>query len=198
MKSDKPLVVIVAGPNGAGKSTLAPALLSEILEVKDYVNADTIAQGLSAFAPELQAFRAGRIMLGQIKRFALERRSFAFESTLATRSYAPWLGGLVSDGFSVRLVFLSLPSPEVAIARIDSRVRAGGHAVPSNVVRRRFRRGLRNLLTLYSPIAAEWSVLDNSGPDGPELIASGSAAITMRIASEPKWNNLQEKSHVKP
>ena len=192
MNSDKPLVVIVAGPNGAGKSTLAPDLLAGALKVVDYVNADTIAQGLSAFAPEQQAFRAGRIMLGQLKKFAAERRSFAFESTLATKSYAPWLGRLTSDGYFVRVVFLSLPSPEVAIARVEARVRAGGHAVPAEVVRRRFKRGLANFLSMYSPLAAEWSAFDNSGPVGPELLASGSAANTQRVLNESKWNHLLE------
>jgi len=86
LNSERSNVLVVAGPNGAGKSTLAPVLLRENLSIRDYVNADTIAQGLSAFASEEQAFRAGRIMLARIKDFAEEGRSFAFESTLATRS----------------------------------------------------------------------------------------------------------------
>jgi predicted ABC-type ATPase len=91
------MVLMVAGPNGAGKSTLAPVFLRESFSVRDYVNADTIAQGLSAFASEEQAFRAGRVMIARLRDFAEEGRSFAFESTLATRSYAPWLGRLVEN-----------------------------------------------------------------------------------------------------
>lgn len=196
MNPDRPIVVLIAGPNGAGKSTLAPALLSDVLDLKDYVNADTIAQGLSAFAPETQAFRAGRIMLSQLKALSSERRSFSFESTLATKSYAPWLVGLVEQGYLLRLVFLSLPSPEAAIARVEARVRAGGHSVPESTIRRRFQRGLRNLESLYSPIAAEWSVLDNAHLGAPKLLASGSGAESIHILDKAKWQALMERADV--
>ncbi len=129
MNAEKPTVLIVAGPNGAGKSTLAPVFLRETLSIRNYVNADTIAKGLSAFASEEQAFRAGRIMLARLRDFAAEGRSFAFESTLATRSYAPWLRRLAAGGYHVKVVFLSLRSADLAVARVQARVRAGGHDV---------------------------------------------------------------------
>jgi len=187
--------LIVAGPNGAGKSTLAPVLLRENLSIRDYVNADTIAQGLSAFAPEEQAFRAGRIMLARIKDFAEEGRSFAFESTLATRSYAPWLRQLVADRYDLKVVFLWLQSTELAVARVKARVSAGGHAVEESVVRRRYTRGIKNFLNLYSPIAAQWSVLDNSSINPPQLVVRGSMGTVSAVAGQERWERFLEQGN---
>jgi predicted ABC-type ATPase len=192
---ERPIVLVLAGPNGAGKSTLAPVLLRENLSVRDYVNADTIAQGLSAFASEEQAFRAGRIMLARLKDFAEEGRSFAFESTLATRSYAPWLRQLVADRYDLKVVFLWLRSPELAVARVKARFSAGGHAVEESVVRRRYARGIKNFQTLYSPIAAQWSVLDNSSTNPPELLARGSMGTVSAVADEEGWERFLEQSN---
>jgi predicted ABC-type ATPase len=103
-----PHVIVVAGANGAGKSTAAPFLLRDALEVAEFVNADTIAAGLSAFRPESVAIAAGRIMLGRMRRLAAARANFAFETTLASRSFAPWLAGFQRDGYRVHLLFLWL------------------------------------------------------------------------------------------
>src|SRR5258706_4725877 len=108
-------VVIIAGPNGAGKTSLAPYLLRDWLGLLEYVNADTIAQGLSAFQPERAAFEAGRIMLKRLRELAEQRKSFAFETTLATRSYAGWLEKLRRDGYRVNLMFVWLNSPDLAV-----------------------------------------------------------------------------------
>src|SRR3982750_1510524 len=105
-----PNVIVIAGPNGAGKSTLAPTLLRDTLNVPEFVNADTIAEGLSAFAPEDASFDAGRVMLGRLHELAAGRRSFAFETTLASRFYAGWLEQLKASGFRVSVVFLWLRS----------------------------------------------------------------------------------------
>lgn len=196
MNVEKPIVFIVAGPNGAGKSTLAPVLLCENLAVRDYVNADTIAQGLSAFASEEQAFRAGRIMLARIKDFAKEGRNFAFESTLATRSYSPWLRQLVPNRYDLKVVFLWLRSPELAVARVKARVNAGGHAVEESVVRQRYVRGIKNFLTLYSPISVQWSVLDNSSANPPQLLTRGSMDTILAVADDEGWNLFKEQGNV--
>ena len=119
----RPRVIVIAGPNGAGKLTLAPVLLRDKLDVPDYVNADTIAQGLSAFSPEEQAFAAGRIMLMRLRALAEARQDFAFETTLATLSYAPWLRGLAKSGYEVFVAFLWLRSAELALALVLARVR---------------------------------------------------------------------------
>jgi predicted ABC-type ATPase len=149
MNAVSPDVVMLAGPNGAGKSTAAPALLRDILSVNEFVNADVIAQGLSAFEPERAAPAAGRIMLARLRELARQRESFAFETTLASRSFAPWIAGLKSEGgYKFRLVFLWLPSPEAAVARVAERVRAGGHDVPEATIRRRYAAGLKNFFTL--------------------------------------------------
>lgn len=148
--TNSPQVVVLAGPNGAGKSTSAPRLLRGALGVEEFVNADVIASGLSGFAPERVAMAAGRVMMQRLRGLAEARTNFAFETTLATRSFAPWLSCLISSGYVLHLVFLWLPSAEIAVARVQERVRRGGHHVPEDVVRRRYRAGLRNFFQLLS------------------------------------------------
>jgi predicted ABC-type ATPase len=131
-----PHVVVVAGANGAGQSTSAPALLRDALEVSEFVNADTIATGLSAFRPQSVAVTAGRIMLTRMRGLAAARANFAFETTLASRSFAPWLLQLGQEGYRVHILFLWLRSAELAVSRIAERVRLGGHDVAADVVRR--------------------------------------------------------------
>lgn len=152
----------MAGPNGAGKSTIAYVLLQEVLETHTFVNADTIARGLSAFAPEKVAIQAGKIMLEQLHRLASQHETFAFETTLASRTFAPFLKNLKADGYTVSLLFLYLESPELAIKRVAQRVCSGGHAVSEADIRRRFELGLYNLEHLYKPLADDWSVWNTS------------------------------------
>lgn len=132
-----PKVVVIAGPNGAGKSTAAPAVLRNTLRVNEFVNADTIAAGLSAFSPDAVAVAvaAGRIMLDRLRDLAGEGRDFAFETTLASMSFAPWLRTLQLRGYAFHLVYLWLPTVELAIARVAERVRRGGHAIAEDTVR---------------------------------------------------------------
>ena len=165
-----PHVIVIAGPNGAGKSTLAPALLRDTLRVLEYVNADTIAEGLSAFAPENASFDAGREMLSRLHDLASRRKDFAFETTLATRSYSRWLQELKVDGYRISLVFLWLATADLGVERVKARVRLGGHAVPEQTIRRRFERGIKNLFELYLPIANSWRIFDAS-QDLPREIA---------------------------
>ncbi len=176
-----PNVVIVAGPNGAGKSTTAPALLQGTLAVTEFVNADTIAQGLSAFEPERVAIASGRIMLHRIRELAGCRESFAFETTLASRLFAPWIAELVDAGYRFCLLFLWLPSADLAVRRVAERVKAGGHAVPEDVVRRRYEAGRRNFFGFYRPLAEIWRVYDNSTLPGPRLIAAGRKTATTQV-----------------
>src|SRR5690606_37057375 len=134
--------MLLAGPNGAGKSTSAPNLLKGVLAVEEFVNADVIAQGLSAYRPESAAVAAGRVMLERLRFLAARRQDFAFDTTLAGRGHARWLRELRSTGYRAHLIFLSLPSADLAVARVAERVRQGGHHVPDDVVRRRFGAGL--------------------------------------------------------
>ena len=174
----RPAIVVLAGPNGAGKTTAAPFVLRDALAVGEYVNADPIAQGLSAFNPEAVAVAAGRIMLARMEELARQGATFGFETTLASRSFAPWLRHRIEDGYSVHLVFLWLASPELALTRVARRVARGGHAVPEEVVRRRYAAGLRNFFTLYRPLVSTWRVYDNSAPAQPRLLAHGAAGVT--------------------
>jgi predicted ABC-type ATPase len=143
-----PNVIVIAGPNGAGKSTLAPALLRDTLGILEYVNADTIAEGLSAFAPEDASFDAGRVMLGRLHELAAEGKDFSFETTLASRFYARWLEKLKLKGYFATLIFLYLENADLAVERVRGRVRMGGHNVGEDTIRRRYDRGLQNLFSL--------------------------------------------------
>jgi predicted ABC-type ATPase len=157
-----PHVIIIAGSNGSGKSTAAPSLLKDTVHIKNFVNADVIAQGLSAFEPEKASIQAGRIMLDRIKTLANENTNFSFETTLASRTFAGWIKGLKRNGYQFHLVFLWLKNVELAVSRVADRVRMGGHSVPEEIIRRRYVGGLRNFFNLYCPIADSWQLYDNS------------------------------------
>jgi predicted ABC-type ATPase len=191
--SHPPLVVVLAGANGAGKSTSAPYLLKEALAVDEFVNADTIAQGLSAYRPEAAAVAAGRVMLERLRTLARAQRDFAFETTLSGLSYVRWLRYLRSDGYRAHLVFLSLPSPELAIARVADRVRRGGHHVPDEVIRRRFVAGVRNLFAVYMDAVDAWTIYDNADVVSPRLVASRAVGASTVIADAATWNALKEQ-----
>jgi predicted ABC-type ATPase len=187
MMALSPTVVVLGGPNGAGKSTAAPRLLRGSLKVEEFVNADTLAQGLSAFRPEDVALDAGRIMLRRLDELEDQRKSFAFEATLASQALARRLARVKAHGYAVHIVFLWLPTADLAIARVAERVRAGGHNVASEAVRRRFSRGLRNFFTLYRPIADTWRLYDGSSIRGPRLVASGGIRTETRVRDRETW-----------
>ncbi len=189
-----PRIAVIAGPNGAGKSTTAPALLRDLLGIREFVNADAIAQGMSGFDPDAAAIAAGRTMLDRIHRLAAARRDFAFETTLASRSFAPWIADLRRSGYEFALVFLWLPSPEIAIARVAQRVAAGGHDVPATTIRRRFDRGLANFFQLYRPLANQWFMYDNSALGAPRIVATGRHSDEIEIFDEKTWNVLQARN----
>lgn len=186
----QPTVAIIAGPNGAGKSTAAPALLRDTFGLLEYVNADTVALGLSGFDPDAAGLAAGRIVLERLRELGHARRSFAFETTLATRSFAPWLRELASTGYHVALTFLWLPSPELAIARVAARVRLGGHDVPEATIRRRYARGLANFFELYAPIATRWRLYASGEPTRP-LIAAGRGTLVSAVGDAERWDRLK-------
>lgn len=194
MSPPAPHVVVLGGPNGAGKSTTAPRLLVGALHVAEFVNADLIAQGLSGFRPEGAAIEAGRVMLRRLYQLATQRVNFAFETTMASRAFVPWLTRLRDQGYAVHLVYLWLPSVDLAIARVAQRVLMGGHPVPEETIRRRFRAGLRNFLNLYRPLATTWLLYDNSLALAPRLIAEGRASAEPRIADFPAWQSIHSEA----
>ena len=157
-----PDLYIIAGCNGAGKTTASMSVLPEVLDCREFVNADEIARGLSPFNPEEVAIEAGRIMLQRIE-YLLERRAtFAIETTLATKSYRDLVLRAKNAGYRVNLLFFWLPSPQMAEQRVASRVSLGGHNIPREVIHRRYWLGLRNLFSIFVPIVDLWSFYDNS------------------------------------
>jgi predicted ABC-type ATPase len=187
-----PTVVVLGGPNGAGKTTAAPRLLRGTLRVEEFINADTLAQGLSAFRPDAAAIEAGRIMLRRFDNLAAKRVSFAFESTLASQGLARRLAQLQTRGYSTHVLYLWLPSVELALARVRERVRNGGHDVPADTIRRRFERGRRNFFELYRPIVKRWRLYDASALTGPRLVASGGINLTTRVLDSRTWHQAAE------
>lgn len=190
MNSGGPHVVVLGGPNGAGKSTTAPRLLVGALQVAEFVNADVIARGLSAYRPEGAAVEAGRAMLRRLRQLAGQRVNFAYETTMASRTFAPWLAELRNQGYAVHLVYLWLPSVELAIARVAERVRMGGHDVPETTIRRRFVAGLRNFLHLYRPMADGWRLYDNSDVSSPCLVAAQTRDRALIVRDAKTWGEI--------
>jgi len=172
-KEAQPKCIVIAGPNGAGKTTFAREYLSKQVDVIHFVNADLIAGGLSPLQPELAAVSAGKLVLGEINRLASAKVSFAFESTLSGLAYVRRFEHLKQSGYSIEIVYLRLCSPTLALQRIASRVKQGGHNVPAADVRRRFKRSWENFRAAYKPLADAWAVYDNSG-ESPRLLEKSS------------------------
>jgi predicted ABC-type ATPase len=165
-------IVIIAGPNGAGETTLAREFLPHEAGCPDFINADLIAAGLSPLAPERAAFRAGRLMLQEIRWRVRCGESFAFETTFSGRHYARLIPEWRAAGYRVKLIFLKLTTAALAVARVRARVSQGGHSVPEPIIRRRFEIGLQRFHTLYRGLVNCWILYDNSGPI-PILTTSG-------------------------
>jgi predicted ABC-type ATPase len=183
-----PNVYIIAGPNGAGKTTFARRFLPEYANCRVFVNADLIAQGLSPFAPERAAFRAGRLMLEEIETQAERGEDFGFETTLSGKGHLHVVGGLKKRGYEVHIFFLWVPSAELTLARIKERVLRGGHDVAEAVVRRRFEKSMRNFFGPYRALADQWMLFDNSRA-GLSIIASEEKG-SLRILQSERYNEL--------
>ncbi|OGT57954.1 MAG: hypothetical protein A3F43_03065 [Gammaproteobacteria bacterium RIFCSPHIGHO2_12_FULL_42_10] len=187
-----PHLIIIAGCNGSGKTTAAPALLQNSLHVNDFVNADTIAHGLCAFQPEKASIQAGRIMLETIQKLAEEKVNFSFETTLASRTFSTWIPKLKQDGYEFHLIFLWLKNVELAIRRVEERVKTGGHSILEETIRRRYKSGLKNFFNLYRPLTDSWQFYDNSNADKLSLIASEIHGDKLVIEKKSIWEELEE------
>jgi len=188
-------IIMIAGSNGSGKSTIAPALLKDAIDVVDFVNADTIAEGLCAFEPQKAAFLAGRIMLDRIHYLAKKNANFAFETTLASRTFSTWIPELKKQGYQFHLVFLWLKQVDLALARVSQRVRIGGHYVPDLTIQRRYQAGLRNFFDLYQPLADSWYLYDNSQVNQLNLIANKIKNSPLFVKDNRSWQYLVETYH---
>ncbi|MBP4141757.1 zeta toxin family protein [Flavobacterium sp. P4023] len=182
---------IIAGCNGAGKTTASFTILPDILRCKEFVNADEIAKGLSPFQPEKVAFEAGRIMIKRINELLDAEQTFAFETTLATKSYRGKIIKAKKQNYNVTLLFFWLENVDLAIERVRTRVLEGGHNIDTDVIKRRYKNGIKNLFEIYVDIADELLIFDNSF-GVPELIAEKSVVSEMKILSPIKFNNLKK------
>jgi predicted ABC-type ATPase len=192
MAADRsPTAYVIAGPNGAGKTTFATEFLPEFVQCREFVNADLIAAGLSPFAPETQAMRAGRLVLVRIRELAEARQDFAFETTLAGRSYVKLISGLRESGYNVVLFFLWLPSADEAVARVVNRVRQGGHDIPEATIRRRFQAGLHNFFRLYASLVDSWYLYN--GTELPTRLIASSVNGTSQINQPDAYRIIQKE-----
>ena len=182
---------IIAGCNGAGKTTASFTILPEILNCKEFVNADEIARGLSPFQPEKVAFEAGRIMLRRIDELLERGETFAFETTLATKSYRTTVEEAKAKGYVVTLLFFWLDSVQLAIDRVAERVRHGGHNIETDVIRRKYERGLQNLFGIYLPVVSEAMIFDNSYGKVELIAERGIAAEQLTAFDEIKLLKLK-------
>jgi predicted ABC-type ATPase len=185
---------IIAGCNGAGKTTASFTILPEILNCKEFVNADEIAKGLSPFQPEKVSFEAGRIMLKRINELLETNENFAFETTLATKSYKSKVINAQEKKYTVTLLFFWLQNVDLAIERVKTRVTEGGHHIETEVIKRRYVNGIKNLFKIYIPIVDEVMIFDNSYGK-PELIAEKTLETEIAILNEIKFDKLKKQYH---
>ncbi|MDY6374182.1 MAG: zeta toxin family protein [Bacteroidales bacterium] len=185
-------IFIIAGPNGAGKTTASRTILPDILHCTEFVNADEIAKGLSPFNPEGVSIQAGRIMLKRIEELLQHNSSFAFETTLSTKSYVSLIRKAKAYGYVITLLFFYLPSAEHAAKRVMQRVLEGGHNIPYDIIVRRYSRGLENLMKLYVPICDAWFIYDNSSSYQINLIAEGSSGLVRQINDQQIFKKIQD------
>lgn len=183
---------IIAGCNGAGKTTASFTILPDIISCKEFVNADEIAKGLSPFQPETVAFEAGRIMLNRVNELLKGSESFAFETTLSTRSYKTKVLEAKKKGYNTTLLFFWLQNVELAKERVKTRVQEGGHNIEQDVIERRYYKGIQNLFNIYLPIVDGALIFDNSFGKH-ELIAHKTIDGEMSVIDETKFNELKLK-----
>lgn len=184
---------VIAGCNGAGKTTASFTILPEILDCKEFVNADEIARGISPFQPDKAGIEAGRLMLKRIKKLLESGESFAFETTLSTRSYIQFIDRAKQLNYQVTCLFFYLDSEELAISRVETRVKEGGHHIPEDVIRRRYKGGLKNFFNLFLAKVDNWLFVNNSG-DKYEIIAEGTLNEET-ITNIELWREIKRKHH---
>jgi predicted ABC-type ATPase len=186
-----PNLFIIAGCNGAGKTTASFTMLPELLQVKEFVNADEIARGLSPFQPEKVSIEAGKIMLRRLQELLLRKADFAFETTLSSRSFVGLIKQAKEIGYTVNLFYYWLDTPELAIERVRIRVAEGGHDIPQDTITRRYTGGLKNFVNLYKDKVDYWILIDNSN-SSPEIVAEGRTKEEQQIQNLEKWISINK------
>jgi len=189
-----PNLYIIAGCNGAGKTTASYTVLPEILDCKEFINADEIAKGLSPFQPEKVAIQSGRIMLKRIDELLTSKADFAFETTLSSKSYVNTVKEAQENGYNVTLIYFWLSSIDLAKERVKVRVTEGGHNIPTEVIERRYKLGLENLFKLFIPIVDSWMIFDNSSNDS-NLISEGGRGEENEVYDKEIWETLNSVAY---
>lgn len=184
-----PKLYIISGCNGAGKTTASYTILPEMLDCREFVNADEIARGISPFKPESVSIQAGKIMIERISNLMANGTDFAIETTLATKIYAKIIKYAQERGYKVTLLFFWLSMPNLAVERVKMRVASGGHNIEEKTIRRRYDIGIKNLFSLYIPLCEYWMIINNSTIP-QELIAEGGKALEPKIYNKPSYNKM--------
>ena len=187
-----PNLYIISGCNGAGKTTASFTILPDMLNCKEFVNADEIAKGLSPFQPETVSFQAGRIMLERIEELIKSGVDFAFETTLTTLSYMSTIKFAREKGYSVTLLFFWLNDVNLAIERVKTRVSEGGHNIPEETIRRRYSRGTNNLINKFIELCDIWIIINNSSKPF-SFVAEGQSNTQIKIHDEPIWQLFKKQ-----
>lgn len=184
---------VIGGPNGAGKSTSVKELMPTLLRCEEYVNSDSIAQSLSPFHPDSVAIQAGRLALNRIRYLAKNGIDFAFETTLASKTFLKFLNDCKRTGYIINIIFFYLNEPNLAIQRVADRVKAGGHNIPQDVITRRYKRSICNFINHYMLIADSWFLYDNS-KDVLTLISKNEKNKPLEIFDNVLWTKLLENA----
>lgn len=185
---------IISGCNGAGKTTASFTILPEMLDCKEFVNADEIAKGLSPFQPESVSFQAGRIMIKRIEELINLGVDFGFETTLTTLSYVNTIKAAKDNGYNVTLIYFWLDNVNLAIERVKLRVSEGGHNIPENVIKRRYYRGMNNLITKFINICDYWIVINNSTRPF-NFIVEGQKTQKVIVHNNVVWEIIKKASN---
>jgi predicted ABC-type ATPase len=189
-----PNLYIIAGCNGAGKTTASYTVLPEMLNCKEFVNPDEIAKGLSPFQPEKAAIASGKIMLTRIQELIKTQVDFSFETTLSASHFLSLIKDAQKQGYFVTLVFFWLNSVDLAIQRVKIRVSEGGHDIPTDTIKRRYKTGVTNLINKYIPLCDYWIVINNS--EGPyNLISEGLKNTEISIKDSIIWNKIKTQAN---
>lgn len=190
-------IFMIAGPNGAGKTTTAISLISNIVMIDEFINADEIARGLAPMHPESMSLTASKLMLRRFRELIESNKNFAFETTGSGTNYIKHLREAQMKGYEVNLMFLWLPSPDLAVERVAHRVKQGGHHVPEDTIRRRYCSGVKNLIKHYLPLVDKALVLDNSIAGLNKVIAIKQAVDELKIEQPIIWKEIQEVANAK-
>lgn len=190
----QPQILVLAGPNGAGKSMAAARLLPTSIP---FINADEVAKTLPNYPSQGADIEAGRIVLRRMDELEREHASFAVETTLASRSLAARIRRLRQSGYRFRLLYLWTPNDEFSVLRVAARVRAGGHNIPEETIRRRYAAGIRNFFAIYQPLADKWEVYNNTELT-PTLVAEGIMSHVLRVGDRQIWDRMREGDSDEP